>query len=154
MFFPVKHPLPVITARVNFKFNKFPPPPPITLRQSHEKKIRLIHRSRTPYTRPRGHHRQATPFDSTDEDEESDATDESNLIDSPESEDEHTLPVAKIPKPPGEAGRKNSGGFNLQEVLGWKDDKYKTFMVSYASLLTTFTHQSKRNGSQTKQRRS
>ena len=153
MFFPVKHPLPVITARVNFKFNKFPPPPPITLRQSHEKKIRRIHRSRTPYTRPRGspshrrHHRQTTPFDSADEDEESDATDKSNLTDLPESEDEPTVPVAKIPKipkPPGEAGRKNSGGFNLQEVLGWDDDKYKKFMVSYAFLLTTSTHQSKK----------
>lgn len=116
-----------------------------------------MHRSRTPYTRPRGppshrrHHRQTTPFDSADEDEESVATDESNLT---ESEDEPTLPVAKIPKPPGEAGRKNSGGFNLQEVLGWDDDKYKKFMVSYAFLLTTFTHQSKRNGSQMKQRRS
>jgi hypothetical protein len=94
------------------------------------------------------------PFDSTDEDEESDATDESGLTDLPESEDELSLPVAKIPKPPGEAGRKNSGGFNLQEVLGWNDDKYKKFMVSYAFLLTTFTHQSKRNGSQMKQRRS
>ena len=159
MFFPVKHPLPVITARVNFKFNKFPPPPPITLRQSHEKKIRGIHRSRTPYTRPRGspshrrHHRQTTPFDNADEDEESDTTDESNS--SPESEDEPTLLVAKIPKPPGEAGRKNSGGFNLQEVLGWKDDKYKTFMVSYAFLLTQLLlTKAKSNGSQMKQRRS
>jgi hypothetical protein len=161
MFFPVKHPLPVITARVNFTFNKFPPPPPITLRQSHEKKIRLINRSRTPYTRPRGlpshrrHHRQTTPFDNADEYEESDATDESNLTDSPESEDEPTLPVAKIPKPPGEAGRKNSGGFNLQEVLGWNDDKYKTFMVSYAFLLTQLLlTKAKSNGSQMKQRRS
>jgi len=148
MFFPVKHPLPVITAQVDFEFNKFPPPPPISLRQSHEKKICLIHRSRTPYTRPRGlpsyrrHHRQTTPFDSADEEEDSDATDEPNLTDSQESEDEH-VPVAKIPKPPGEAGRKNSGGFNLQEVLGWNDDKYKNFMVSYASLLTTSTQSKK-----------
>lgn len=150
MFFPVKYPLPVITARVNFKFNKFHPPPPITLRQSHERKVRLIHRSRTPYTCPRGlssygrHHCQTTPFNGADEDEESDAIDELNLIDWPESEEEHTLSVAKVPKPPGEAGRKNSGGFNLQEVLGWNDDKYKNFMVSYASLLTTSTHQSKK----------
>jgi len=125
MFFPVKHPLPVVTARVNFKFNKFPPPPPITLRQNHEKTLRLIRRSRTPYPRSHRHHRQTTPFDNTDRD----STVESNLTDSPESELEDE-PVAKIPKPPGEAGRKNSGGFNLQEVLGWTDEKYKNFMVS------------------------
>ena len=35
------------------------------------------------------------------------------------------------------------GGFNLQEVLGWSDDKYKNFMVSYASLLTTSTQSKK-----------
>jgi len=78
------------------------------------------------------HHRQTTPFNNVDE--ESDSTDESNLPDSPESENKATLPLAKIPKPPGEAGRKNSGGFNLQEVLGWNDNKYKEFMVSHPSL--------------------
>jgi hypothetical protein len=78
------------------------------------------------------HHRQTTPFNNVDE--ESDSTDESNLPDSPESENKATLPLAKIPKPPGEAGRKNSGGFNLQEVLGWNDNKYKKFLVSHPSL--------------------
>lgn len=87
----------------------------------------------------RYHRRQTTPFNRVDE--ESDSTDESGLTDSPESEDKA---LAKIPKPPGEAGRKNSGGFNLQEVLGWNDDKYRTFMVGHRVSLGMPTHQRKK----------
>ncbi|KJA14388.1 hypothetical protein HYPSUDRAFT_208735 [Hypholoma sublateritium FD-334 SS-4] len=32
-----------------------------------------------------------------------------------------------IPKPPGEAGRANSGGYNLQEKLGWDEKRFKEF---------------------------
>ena len=131
MFFPVKQPLPLITSRVEFKFNKFPSLPPITLRQSHEKSLRTIRRSRTPYARTRTLHRQLS---SSDEEDPTERT----TSESPESEDE-TL-VAKIPKPPGEAGRKNSGGFNLQDELGWNDDKYKEFTVSYSFPLMTSTY--------------
>ena len=149
MFFPVKHPLPVVTARVDFKFNKFPSPPPITLRQNHEKSLHAIRRRRTPYMRT--HHslrRQTTPLDSADEE---DSTEGTNLSDSRESDDETLLVVAKIPKPPGEAGRKNSGGFNLQEVLGWNDEKYKKFMVSsYVRRSIILTHGKISNGSQMK----
>jgi hypothetical protein len=104
------------------------------LRQSHEKSLRLIRRSRTPYVRPRGlpsHRRHTTPFNDADSEEANSSVDyESDLTDLSELEDEHTPSIGKIPKPPGEAGRKNSGGFNLQEVLGWNNDKYKNFMVS------------------------
>ncbi|KAI5895821.1 uncharacterized protein SCHCODRAFT_02496431 [Schizophyllum commune H4-8] len=31
----------------------------------------------------------------------------------------------KIPKPPGEPGRPNSGGYNLEEKLGWPRKKYR-----------------------------
>ena len=43
-----------------------------------------------------------------------------------DSEEEPTL----IPKPAGEAGRKRSGGYNLQEALQWTDSTYNAVMVS------------------------
>ena len=39
-----------------------------------------------------------------------------------ESEDEEVN--TKIPKPPGEAGHPHSGGYNLQDKLGWNDRTY------------------------------
>ena len=36
----------------------------------------------------------------------------------------------KIPKPPGEAGRPQSGGYNLQSELGWNDRTYDSILVS------------------------
>jgi len=38
-------------------------------------------------------------------------------------------PKKKIPKPPGEAGRKNCGGYNLEAELNWTHSKYEEFMV-------------------------
>jgi hypothetical protein len=37
---------------------------------------------------------------------------------------------SKIAKPPGEAGRKNSGGYNLKEALGWESKRWREFTVS------------------------
>jgi hypothetical protein len=37
----------------------------------------------------------------------------------------------RIPKPAGEAGRSNSGGYNLKNVLGWEEKRYSEFTVSY-----------------------
>jgi len=34
-----------------------------------------------------------------------------------------------IPKPDGEPGRKESGGYNLQEQVGWAEDKYEELKV-------------------------
>jgi hypothetical protein len=54
----------------------------------------------------------------------------SELSDSDKSGDENR-DAPKIPKPKGEAGRSNSGGYNLQEALGWEEKRYSEFTVSY-----------------------
>lgn len=38
-----------------------------------------------------------------------------------------------VPKPPGEAGRRNSGGFNLEKALGCEAERYNDLMVSFLS---------------------
>lgn len=59
--------------------------------------------------------------------------DESVREESSETEDEQDEQVegGKIAKPPGEAGRSRSGGFNLEEALDWEHNKYKKLTVSY-----------------------
>jgi hypothetical protein len=47
------------------------------------------------------------------------------------------LPQNQIPKPPGEAGRTNCGGFNLENSLHWEGNKYRRMMVSNMSLSGT-----------------
>jgi hypothetical protein len=37
----------------------------------------------------------------------------------------------KVPKPPGEVGRWNSGGFNLEKALGWDGEQYNNLIVSW-----------------------
>lgn len=52
---------------------------------------------------------------------------------SDDSEGEAPPPLPKrrqIPKPPGEAGRRNCGGFNLESALNWEGNKYKRMMVN------------------------
>ena len=36
----------------------------------------------------------------------------------------------KVPKPSGMAGRPQSGGYNLQDKLGWNDTTYQRILVS------------------------
>lgn len=68
---------------------------------------------------------------------------ESDLSDTENEEDLHEFHphdkvlqsfTAKIPKPPGEAGRPGSGGFNLEETLGWPKEEFNKIQVSYKSL--------------------
>ena len=60
----------------------------------------------------------------------------SGLSDEDELESEEDVGTRKkIPKPPGEAGRPQSGGYNLQEKLNWNDRTYDSIVVS---LLNTF----------------
>lgn len=40
-------------------------------------------------------------------------------------------PPPLIPKPPGEAGRPQSGGYNLQEKLDWNERTYNSIIVSW-----------------------
>jgi hypothetical protein len=124
----VKPHLPLITNRIQFQFTTLPPPPSTTLRQDFGRRaIRQIRHNKTPYTRV--HSRVCTPRRLTpvpDEglsDCDSDLSDLSSLPDNDQEK-------AKIPKPPGEAGRKNSGGFNLEEALGWTEEKYNKLTVS------------------------
>jgi hypothetical protein len=37
----------------------------------------------------------------------------------------------KIPKPIGEAGRPNSGGYSLETVLEWKTEDFQRIQVMY-----------------------
>ena len=37
----------------------------------------------------------------------------------------------KVPKPPGTVGRPQSGGYNLQDKLGWNDTTYQSILVSF-----------------------
>ena len=40
------------------------------------------------------------------------------------------MPSHKILKPKGEAGKSNSGGYNLRDTMGWEDKYFTTFTVS------------------------
>ena len=40
-----------------------------------------------------------------------------------------------IPKPKGEAGRSNSGRYNLKKALDWEEKHYNEFTVSYSAKL-------------------
>lgn len=54
--------------------------------------------------------------------------DENNGLDSElDSEEDGT----KVPKPPGTVGRPQSGGYNLQNELGWNDMTYQSILVSF-----------------------
>ena len=52
-----------------------------------------------------------------------------------ELESEHGELIQKIPKPPGEAGHPHSGGYNLQNKLGWNNKTYESIIVSLSKAL-------------------
>ena len=137
--------------RIQFEFAHLPSLPEHTLRQTQEKACRRVRRSRTPYARfqsptPRARQasRRGTPRLKSLGRESSvvnDSRSQTSELSEPPSDDseseygsepeeqargDHT----KIPKPPGEAGRKNSGGFNLEEQLGWSKMKQNKLRVS------------------------
>ena len=128
--FPVKCHLPLITSRIEFKFNALPTPPQITPRRDFGAHIRRQNRrdSVSPYststrfrdiTPARSHSvvfgRSDTPSDlSSDDDKGSE----------------------KIPKPHGEVGRTN-GGYDLQTALVWEYEQFNKFCVR---LLSCYLH--------------
>ncbi len=71
-----------------------------------------------------------SPFDSDSDDEDSTAMD-LDLLESETSDDEgNNCCDIKIPKPPGEPGRPNSGGYNVEnELCAWGGDKISQIMV-------------------------
>jgi len=58
---------------------------------------------------------------------------DSSLSDiSDEEEDEDSSSSSRlIPKPGGEAGKVNSGGYNLEKALGWTKKRYEEFIVGF-----------------------
>lgn len=131
MIFPVKSHLPLITARIEFQLKKLPPPPQITPRRDLGAHLRRqARRSSVPYSHPRYTSEEApvrnqSPGFGRSESPLSDISES----DSESSSDENTL--HRIPKPKGEAGRSNSGGYNLKQALGWEEERYSEFTVSY-----------------------
>jgi hypothetical protein len=142
---PIKCHLPLITPRTEFQFSVLPPPPQITPRRDLGAAIRRQTRRATPYTRS---NRGATPNSPITHHAESPLTDirESDTSDSDTSDsdtsdvEEKTTFSHKILKPKGEAGRKNSGGYNLQVAMGWEDEDFAKFAVR-SSLSSSKNHQ-------------
>ena len=44
--------------------------------------------------------------------------------------EETEMSLYKILKPKGEAGRSNSGGYNLQVAMGWENEEFAKFNVN------------------------
>jgi hypothetical protein len=127
MIFPVKSHLPLITTRIEFQLRELPPPPQITPRRDLGAHLQRQARRRiVPYSRPS----QKAAVRSVSI--ESDLTSLSEKSDSEHANDEEDGDTTnKIPKPKGEAGRSNSGGYNLKNALGWEENRYNEFTVSY-----------------------
>ena len=121
---PVKCHLPLITTRIEFEFNVLSPHPQITIRRDLGAIIRRQTRRATPYSRLTNS--KATPISARRA--ESPLTEITETEDSDNEESwEHSC---KIAKPKGEAGRSGSGGYNLQEAMGWENKEFATFTVS------------------------
>lgn len=82
------------------------------------------------------------PSDSDSEDEDL-ATMNLDLLESESSDDEQSLNNnrdIKIPKPPGEPGWPNSGGYNIEnELCAWGADKTSQVTVGLKNLNTVAT---------------
>lgn len=141
--------LPLISTNIRFEHKPLPPKPDITHRLNFAERIRRAERVRFAATTPRlrtggiRRARSTTPsgpssVTSTPVGEGpaeitlDDLTSEPELTES-ESEGDSPDPDASswrmIPKPAGEAGRRGSGGYSLEEALGWDKDKYAAMIV-------------------------
>ena len=132
--FPIKSHLPLITARIEFHMKELPPPPQITPRRDlgpHHLR-RQARRNSVPYSRPRFTSEEAPVTDKKRSTRLRSISPLTELHESETSGDEGNRNVQnKIPKPSGEAGRSNSGGYNLKVALGWDEKRYDEFTVSY-----------------------
>lgn len=152
MALSVQSHLPLITTRIVFQYNKLPPPPQITAREKYPPNLRRRTRQmlapyqkravrfRTERSESPGHD---LPAESSAPAEhpvnlhlrsESPLTDISDMSDDSNASDLDERRPLLIPKPPGEAGRANSGGYNLQVKLGWDEKHFKEFNVSRCSV--------------------
>ena len=125
MSFPTKYHLPLITNRLEFEFNSLPPAPQITTRRDLGAHIRRQARHNlAPYSRPRP--REKTPVRARYNLES-----DSSLSDLSGSEEDTPKSLLElIPKPVGEAGKVNSGGFSLEKELGWNKKRFSEFTVN------------------------
>ena len=131
MSFPIKSHLPLITTRVEFEFNVLPPLPQITARRDFGANVwRKVRHNFMPYSRPR------TRSHSVEVGFQSDSS-LSALSSDEESVDGDIDQVISmlIPKPKGEAGKANSGGYNLKRALGWTPKRFEEFDVSSSNYL-------------------
>ncbi|KAM6490438.1 hypothetical protein JOM56_014111 [Amanita muscaria] len=141
---------PLITPRIPFEVQSLPPPPSITPRTNLSEKVKKPTESPTPPSRQLpAIHIVPAPFRELEQNEIQTGTqqkpneDVQDTITSYESElsdlddaDEivgrrsqatkaSSRPdIAKIPKPPGEAGRPGCGGFKLEDALDWPKDLF------------------------------
>jgi hypothetical protein len=136
MPFSVKPHPPLISTRIEFQINHLPPPPSITLRQDLGRHVKhRIRRKNIPYSR-----RIPEVSEHSSHEEIDSGSPLSSISGCETSEDEDMVNVTvgqkkKVPKPPGEAGRRNSGGFNLEKALGWEVERYNDMIVSFQSNL-------------------
>ena len=131
MIFPVKSHLPLITTRIEFQLKNLPPPPQITPRRDLGAHLpRQARRNYVPYSRPRHTSEEATVNNRFVFRSMSPLSDVPDLEKSDDDEDSRDTPN-KIPKPMGEPGRSNSGGYNLKKALDWEENRYNEFNVSY-----------------------
>jgi hypothetical protein len=155
---------PLITLRIPFDVQPLPPPPTITLRTNFESTLRPSVNRKPQFRRPQflvpvpvasgsamksrkeascaapaaqrassdGRNRIADDAepDLSDLSDVSDSESQGSLSDSCEAPVQST----KIQKPPGEAGRPKSGGFNLEETLGWSKEFFNKIQVRCASI--------------------
>lgn len=131
------HP-PLITSRIRFELNNSPPLLAITPRMNFTRNIRRNEHEARSLCKRRVRQfsaevsRASTPMSGIERDE----TPLTSLGGSDDSSEDARLtppPLTKqnqIPKPPGEAGRRNCGGFNLESALNWEGNKYRRMMVS------------------------
>lgn len=130
--FPIKSHLPLITARIEFHMKELPPPPQITPRRELGPHLRRQdRRNSVPYSRPRFTSEEAPGRSKSIRFDLRSMSPLSEIQESEKSGDENCDVPSKIPKPSGEAGRSNSGGYNLKEALGWDEKRYSEFTVSY-----------------------
>jgi hypothetical protein len=143
-------PPPIITARMEFPLFSIPRERSLTPeRHTTPKRAPTPKRHPTPQrnatpTRNRLQRNSMAFENSMDVDHDPDAP-ESGDLGSPltslsdedrelESEEDGEVNGTKISKPPGEAGRPQSGGYNLQEKLGWNDKTYGSVIVSMSKV--------------------
>lgn len=132
---------PLITARLVFVPKAFPPPPIISARMEfpsvnipqHERsptpEVRTPRKRFSTPRRPTPIHTQKAVAFEDDKDMESPLTSMTS-DEEPEKDGEDGEDSTKVPKPPGSVGRPQSGGYSLQDTLGWNDTTYQSVQVS------------------------